>query len=212
MGETYGQHSIGLDGAAGFSELQSKTNSNYTSQKFFFRYSGWLGAYYECKMSKHYLVSGDLLVNQIEGRETQKTPLLDSYANPTGQYSTGEIVSHSTYLSVPVFFLRQIGKFSFGFGPQMNFKLYAAANTVSKMPYNGDTLTFRTSGSGFPVKDFDLGGSIKISFQLVSKLRIVATYFHSLTNVYQYSDWHWSKQQICLGLRFQLWSYKSEKE
>ena len=210
---SYGQinnwtNSVGIKANGGLSYFPTKihqTGTPQTTQIFYFVPSAQCGIYYNYQVEQKSLFGIELLLTQIEGKEHDETPATDNFGNPTGQFITNDISRHLSYLSVPIYYGFFIKKLNVNFGLQTSMLLKSSGLSKAKSPdNNGGYYNFELKLDNLPVKDFDFGAKLGLSYALTNRFSIEATYYYGLLNIYKYNsaDFKYKIQQITIGLRF----------
>jgi hypothetical protein len=202
-----GQHNSGIILCGTFNRISAESGSSNTSTKYYFRTSWQAGLFYRFHFTNKSTLGATFLFNQIKGKARDETPATDNFGNPTGEYIVSDRWQQLSYLSIPLFFGITLHKFNVNIGLQTSFIIETKGETNTKAPDgNGGFLYFQSKSEQLPVKDFDIGPGISLSYQLLNRVSIQASYYYGLRNIHKYngSDKKWQIQQLTFGLQYHL--------
>ncbi|MHB8261735.1 MAG: outer membrane beta-barrel protein [Bacteroidia bacterium] len=215
----YGQHHVGIKILGGLSYISTKVFQSppQTTQTFYFMPSGQGGLFYNLHLGKKSLLGVELLYTLIEGKEHSVTP--ETY-NMNGTLVNSPIINditrHISYLSIPVYYGLKYKKLNINLGIQSNFALSSGGSAVTTafgLPAGVVNTNYIKLGA-LPIKAFDFGPKIGLSFSVRDWFAFEATYYYGLLNIYKnnHADFQYKVQQLTIGLRYTLLILKKKEQ
>lgn len=197
-----GQHKLGLKINGGLSKISNSFNSSNSNGTDKFTLSGQTGFFFNMNLGAKSVLGGELLFNQIEGKDNFRIEFTDATGNSVG-FSNGNIFKHISYLSVPIYYGIKFNKTLVNVGFQTSFVLANSGRQKGKATLNGEESEIDLKYDKLFIDRMDFGPRAGIIFDLNDNFAVEGTFYYGIKNLLgSPSSFTWKIQQATVGFRY----------
>ena len=168
------------------------------------------GLFYNWHISKKSMLAVEMTYMRIESREVLNgVIMLDQWGRFTA-YGNQKVKKRISSLSLPIYYGFKFERWSVNVGVQFSTVLSGSAEVQSESEFYNYEMKY-----DLPLNVLDYGPRIGLTWQLVNRFNLEATYYHGLNNINakkDIPDAHiWNVQQLLFGIKYAFYQSKEER-